>query len=140
MIERSVERRALPREIINLPALISFKGIRGVHPCVVRDINALGACVSTPYYMFASDFDLSFSGFHRAFRCRVVWRRVTTSGVEFIIHNQIPKSASAQVELASILQLDRSNPPELMPSSGRITATPREAVPRVTMPVWRFQF
>ena len=73
MIEMSVERRALRREVINLPALLSFDGISGVHPCVVRDISALGACLSTPYYIFAKDFDLSFSGFHSWFACRVVW-------------------------------------------------------------------
>jgi hypothetical protein len=29
MIERLAERRALPREVINLPALLSFDGISG---------------------------------------------------------------------------------------------------------------
>ena len=43
MIERSMERRALSREVINLPAMLSFDGISGLHPCVVRDINTLGA-------------------------------------------------------------------------------------------------
>lgn len=85
MIERSVERRALPREIINLPALLFFNGIRGVHHCVVRDINALGACLSTPYHIFANDFDLSFNGFRRTFTCRVVWRRGTLCGVVFVL-------------------------------------------------------
>jgi hypothetical protein len=88
----------------------------------------------------ADNFDLSFSGFHRTSSCRVVWRRVTTSGVEFIIHNQMPKSASAQAELASILQLNRCNPPAPMRSIGRTAAAPLEEAPRVTMPVWRFQF
>jgi hypothetical protein len=72
MIERSVERRALPREVINLPAMLSFDGISGLHPCVVRDINTFGACLSTTYYIFARDFDLSLSGFHRTLACRVV--------------------------------------------------------------------
>jgi len=55
MIERLVERRALPRKVIDLPALLSFDGISGVHPCIVHDFNAIGACLSTPYYLFASD-------------------------------------------------------------------------------------
>ena len=112
MIQRSAERRALPREAINFPALLSFDGISGLHPCVVRDISALGACLSTPYYMFASDFDLSFSGFHRTFACRVVWRRATSSGVVFVLHRGAPKPVSAKVELASIIQL---NLPKALP-------------------------
>ena len=109
MIQRSVERRALPREMINLPAMLSFDGISGIHPCVVRDISAFGACLSTPYYMFASDFDLSFSGFHRTFACRVVWRRATLSGVVFVLRRRVPKSVSVKVELANIIQLNRPN-------------------------------
>ena len=112
MIRRSVERRALPRKIINLPALLSFDGISGVHPCLVRDINALGARLSTPYYMFASDFDLSFSGFHRTFACRVVWRRATLSGVVFVLRRRAPKPVSVKLELASIIQLNR---PDALP-------------------------
>jgi hypothetical protein len=106
MIERSVERRALPREVIDLPALLSFDGISGVHSCVVRDINAFGACLSTPYYMFASDFDLSFSGFDRTFGCRVVWRRATLSGVAFVLRRRAPTPVNAKVEIADILQLN----------------------------------
>ena len=109
MIERSVERRALPREIINLPALLSFDGICGVHPCVVRDINAFGACLSTPYYMFANDFDLSFGGFRRTFTCRVVWRRAPLSGVVFVLRRRTPRPMSAKVELASIIQPNLPN-------------------------------
>jgi PilZ domain len=109
MIERSMERRALPREVINMPAMLSFDGISGVHPCVVRDISAFGACLSTPYYMFASDFDLSFSGFHRTFACRVVWRRANLCGVVFVLPRRAPKPVGAKVELASIIQLNRPN-------------------------------
>jgi hypothetical protein len=107
MIKRSVERRALPREVINLPAMLSFDGISGVHPCVVRDINAYGACLSTPYYMFARDFDLSFSGFHRTLGCRVVWRRATLSGVVFVLCRRAPKLVSAySYDLAATKQPD----------------------------------
>jgi hypothetical protein len=67
MIESSMERRALPREVINRPALLSFAGIYGRHPCVVRDINVFGACLSTPYYMFANNCDLSFSDCRETF-------------------------------------------------------------------------
>jgi hypothetical protein len=104
MIERSMERRALPREVVNVPALLSFDGITGVHPCVVRDINAFGACLSAPYYIFASEFDLLFSGFHQTLACRVVWRRATLSGVVFVVRRRTPKP-----ENASIIQLDLPN-------------------------------
>ncbi|TYL83567.1 PilZ domain-containing protein [Bradyrhizobium cytisi] len=97
MIERSMERRALPREVINAPALLSFDGITGVHPCVVRDINAFGACLSAPYYIFASEFDLLFSGFHNMLACRVVWRRATLSGVVFVVRRRSPKPESASI-------------------------------------------
>ena len=109
MIEMSVERRALPGEPINLSASLSFDGICGIDPCVVRDINAFGACLSAPYYIFANDFDLSFSGFHRTFACRVVWRRATLFGVLFVLRRRAPKSASVNAELASIIQLNRPN-------------------------------
>jgi hypothetical protein len=106
MIERSVERRALPREVINLPALLSFVGISGVHSCVVRDINAFGACLSAPYCIFATDFDLSFGGFDRTFGCRVVWRRDTICGVAFVLRRRTPTPVHAKVEIADILQLN----------------------------------
>jgi len=108
MIERSLERRALPREVINLPGMLSFDGISGVHACVVRNINAFGACLSTPYYLFARDFDLSFSGFHRTLGCRVVWRRGTLSGVVFVLR-RAPQLVSIKAEVASIIQLGLPN-------------------------------
>jgi hypothetical protein len=118
MIERSVERRALPREVINLPALLSFDGISGVHSCVVRDINAFGACLSAPYCIFATDFDLSFSGFHRTFGCRVVWRRATLSGVAFVLRRRAPTPVNAKVEIADILRLDHL--PNRVPPLGSV--------------------
>jgi hypothetical protein len=108
MIESSLERRALPREVINLPGILSFDGISGVHPCVVRNINAFGACLSTPYYLFAREFDLSFSGFHRTLACRVVWRRATLSGVVFVLRSA-PQLVSTKAEVASIIQLGLPN-------------------------------
>jgi hypothetical protein len=107
MINRSAERRALPREVINLPAMLYFDGISGIHPCVVRDINASGACLSTPYYIFAREFDLFINGFHKTLACRVVWRRATLSGVVFVL--RAPKLVSVEAELASIIQLNLPN-------------------------------
>jgi hypothetical protein len=123
MIQMPVERRALPREVIDLPALLSFDGISGVHPCVVHNINAFGACLSTPYYMFASNFDLSFSGFHRTFACRVAWRRATLSGVVFVLRRRAPNPVSKKVELASIIQ---HNLPKALPPISAVEACPPE--------------
>jgi hypothetical protein len=106
MIQRSAERCALPREVINFPARLSFDGIAGHHPCLVRDISAFGACISTPYYTFAGGFDLSFGGFHRTFACRLVWRRATLCGVAFA---RAPELVSANFGLASIIQSYRPN-------------------------------
>ena len=81
-----MERSATFRRCVKLTQpRVCFPSYRigGVHPCVVRNINAFGACLSTPYYMFARDFDLSFSGFHKTLACRVVWRRATIFGVVF---------------------------------------------------------
>lgn len=79
-----IERRALERIPINQAALLSFDGISGAHPCVVRNISTFGACISAPYYIFARDFGLSFNGFGRIFICRVVWRKGTLCGVSFV--------------------------------------------------------
>jgi hypothetical protein len=108
MIESSMERRALPREVIYRPALLSFDGIYGRHPCVVRDINVFGACLSTPYYMFANNCDLSFSGSRETFACRVVWRRATLSGVVFVLR-RVSERASVKVAPASVIRLNLPN-------------------------------
>src|SRR6202012_541132 len=78
------ERRALERIPINHAALLSFDGISGIHPCVVRNISPFGACISAPYYIFARDFVLSFDGCDRIFICRIVWRKGTLCGVSFV--------------------------------------------------------
>lgn len=104
MIERLAERRAMPREMINQPAILYFDGIGGGHPCVVRNISALGACLSTPYHMFPGEFDLAFSGFHRKFACRVVWRRANLSGVAFVLRRCAPNPVSEKIKLASIIE------------------------------------
>lgn len=89
-----IERRAMKRIPINRAARLSFGEIRGTHPCVVRDISALGACISTPYYTFANEFALSFDGHSGIFNCRVVWRKGTLCGVCFLLRRRSPKLAN----------------------------------------------
>jgi hypothetical protein len=93
-----IERRAMERIPINRAAQLSFSGIRGTHPCMVRDISALGACISTPYYVFANEFVLSFNGHSAIFICRVVWRKGTLCGVSFLLRRRLPKSADYRTE------------------------------------------
>lgn len=89
-----IERRAMERMPINRAARLSFGEIPGTHTCIVRDINALGACISTPYYVFANEFVLSFDGHSAVFICRVVWRRETLCGVSFLLRRRSPQVAN----------------------------------------------
>ncbi|MBR1169431.1 PilZ domain-containing protein [Bradyrhizobium sp. DASA03005] len=85
-----IERRAMKRIAINRAARLSFGEIIGTHPCMVRDISALGACISTPYYIFANEFALSFDSHSGIFVCRVVWRKETLCGVRFLLRHCSP--------------------------------------------------
>jgi hypothetical protein len=98
-----IERRAMKRIPLNRAALLSFDGIRGTHPCVVRDISALGACISAPYYIFANEFELSFDGFSGIFICRVMWRKGTRCGVSFLLRRHSPKSANDFATLTNVV-------------------------------------
>ena len=90
------ERRALERLTLNQTAQLSFDGIDGVHPCMVRNISAFGACISAPFTIFASELELSFDGFRRTFVCRVVWRKETLCGVSFVSHRDCGKRWTVQ--------------------------------------------
>ncbi|WP_027553539.1 hypothetical protein [Bradyrhizobium sp. Cp5.3] len=102
-----IERRAMKRIPINRAALLSFDEIRGTHPCMVRDMNALGACISAPYYIFANEFVLSFDGHSGIFICRVVWRKGTLCGVSFLLRRRAPRLANDSGEPTNVLRLDR---------------------------------
>lgn len=78
-----LERRASKRLSVNQPALLRFRGIRGVHPCVVRNLSEEGACLSTPVRIFADELDLSVDGFKSTLRCQVVSRDEHLYGVIF---------------------------------------------------------
>jgi len=85
------EGPGLDRVPINRLALVSFDGIEGAHPVMVRDISAFGACISAPFTVFASELELSFDGFRRTFLCRVVWRKEKLCGVSFVSHRDYGK-------------------------------------------------
>ncbi|MET4388083.1 hypothetical protein ABIB73_003845 [Bradyrhizobium sp. F1.4.3] len=101
-----IERRAIKRIPINRAAQLSFSEISGPHPCMVRDISALGACISAPYYIFASEFVLSFDGHSGIFICRVAWRKETLCGVCFLLHRRSPKLANDSSNHTNVVRLD----------------------------------
>ncbi|WP_426611225.1 PilZ domain-containing protein [Bradyrhizobium sp. McL0616] len=104
-----IERRAMERIPINRAARLSFGEIRGTHPCMVRDINALGACISTPYYVFANEFVLSFDGHSATFICRIMWRKGTLCGVSFLLRSRSPRLANDSCEPTNV-QLSSEQP------------------------------
>ncbi|MGY4295742.1 hypothetical protein ACVWXN_003837 [Bradyrhizobium sp. i1.4.4] len=99
-----IERRAMKRIPINRAARLSFGEIHGTHPCLVRDINALGARISTPYYIFADEFVLSFDGHSGIFYCRVVWKKETLCGVLFLLRRRSPKAANDSGAPANVVR------------------------------------
>ncbi|MGL9621559.1 PilZ domain-containing protein [Bradyrhizobium sp. U531] len=101
-----IERRAMARTPVNRAARLSFGEIRGTHPCMVRDINALGACISTPYYVFANELVLSFDGHSAIFICRVMWRKGTLCGVSFLLHRRSSEFANDSSEPLAILAVE----------------------------------
>lgn len=79
-----IERRALERVRLDQLVLLSFSGIPGAHPCLLKDFHTRGAGLySESFHFFASDFLLSFDGFKSSTQCHVVWRRGFACGVEF---------------------------------------------------------
>ena len=81
---RDVERRALGRSTINRDVSMFFTGQDRVHPCCVRDITNLGACLRlNGVTIVPSDFGISFDSFRTMRRCRLIWRDADFVGVAF---------------------------------------------------------
>jgi hypothetical protein len=78
------ERRRCQRRRVLKGAQISFRGLRAAIDCAVRDITEYGArlVVESPIGV-PDQFDLVQSGAAPRF-CRVVWRKPTQIGVEFV--------------------------------------------------------
>jgi hypothetical protein len=98
------EQRALERIAINQLALLSFNGIRGVHPGLVQDISACGACIGVPYDIFGNEFELSFDGFRRTLICRVAWRKRMLCGASFLSHRGLPTPANDSVRTDQVIE------------------------------------
>jgi hypothetical protein len=79
---RDIERRAGGRTTINRDVLMFFNG--NVHPCCVRDITNLGACIRlNGLSIVPSEFGISFDSFRTMRRCRLIWRDGDFVGVAF---------------------------------------------------------
>jgi hypothetical protein len=81
---RDVERRAVGRTTINRDVLMFFPGQDRVHPCCVRDVTNLGACIRlNGLNIVPSEFGISFDSFRTMRRCRLIWRDGDFVGTAF---------------------------------------------------------
>jgi hypothetical protein len=81
---RHLERRAVGRTTINRDVLMFFAGQDRVHPCCVRDVTNLGACIRlNGLSIVPSEFGISFDRFRTMRRCRMVWRQGDFLGAAF---------------------------------------------------------
>ena len=81
---RSQERRSAARSRILKEAKIIL-GTSSVIDCVVRNVTNTGARVHIPNTVDLPEaFDLTFDGGYSFRSCRVVWRSITETGVQFI--------------------------------------------------------
>ena len=73
--QRDVERRSVVRTTINRDVSMFFTSQDRVHPCCVRDITNLGACLRlNGVIIVPSYFGISFDSFRTMRRCRLIWR------------------------------------------------------------------
>jgi hypothetical protein len=81
---RDVERRAVGRTTINRDVLMFFTGQDRVHPCCVRDVTNLSACIRlNGLNIVPSEFGISFDSFRTMRRCRLIWRDGDFVGAAF---------------------------------------------------------
>ena len=81
---RSLERRSTARSRILKRAKVIL-GTSSVIDCVVRNVTNTGARIHMPNTVDLTEaFDLTFDGGYSFRSCRVVWRSITETGVQFI--------------------------------------------------------
>ena len=82
------ERRAVERRRVNGGALLVIPGIRGVHPCSLRDMSSQGASLRLNGNMLlATEFKFSLDGLYTTSTCRLVWRDRDFVGVRILDEN-----------------------------------------------------
>lgn len=78
------ERRKLTRTRV-LKGAKFLLGNSSVRDCVVRDSTNAGAAVVVPNtFELPETLDLMFNGSRSFRRCRLVWRKISKTGVEFV--------------------------------------------------------
>jgi hypothetical protein len=77
------ERRKIARTRV-LKGAKFLLGKSSVRDCVVRDLTNAGAGVEVPNTIDLPEaLDLTFNGSRTSRRCRLVWRKLSKTGVEF---------------------------------------------------------
>jgi hypothetical protein len=78
------ERRKRPRSrVLKSAKLVLAKS--SVFDCVVRDLSKIGARIEIPNAIdLPEKLDMAFDGGRFTRACRLVWRKLTRSGVEFL--------------------------------------------------------
>ena len=78
------DRRQSCRHRVLKSGQISFRGLHAAIDCVIRDISDSGARLSVVSPLGVPDyFELTREGLPPC-RCRVVWRKASLIGVEFV--------------------------------------------------------
>jgi hypothetical protein len=78
------ERRKIARKRVLKGAKLLL-GMSSLRDCVVRNLSDAGAGVELPNTIELPDaMDLTFSDGRPSRRCRLVWRKISKTGVEFI--------------------------------------------------------
>ena len=78
------ERRKITRTRV-LKGAKFLLGNSSVRDCVVRDLTNIGAGVEVPNTIDLPEaLDLTFNGSRSFRRCRLVWRKISKTGVEFV--------------------------------------------------------
>jgi hypothetical protein len=77
------ERRKIARTRV-LKGAKFLLGKSSVRDCVVRNLTNAGAGVEVPNTIdLPADLGLTFNGSRTSRRCRLVWRKLSKTGVEF---------------------------------------------------------
>jgi hypothetical protein len=82
--EAQPERRKVPRRRTLKAGLITFNRAATIE-CQVRNLSPVGACLDVPSQIgIPEEFTLVVDHEHLKKKCRVIWRKPTRLGVEFV--------------------------------------------------------
>ena len=79
------EKRRATRHRTLKTAHITYPDHRGSIDCTIRNLSAIGACLQVVSPIGIPDrFDLMVDSDHSIRPCRIIWRKQTQIGVEFL--------------------------------------------------------